>query len=109
MIGRAFRQFDGMPVSLMSTRFAFGKNGIDVVVPGSFDCHVAQTRSAPALANIRAALDAALDQPIAGPPLAELAAGKRTAAISVCDITRPAPNSVTLPPMLARLHAAGIP
>jgi nickel-dependent lactate racemase len=93
----------------MNTRFAFGKYGLDVALPGGFDCHVAQTRSAPALADIRAALDAALDRPIACPPLAELAAGKRTAAISVCDITRPAPNSVTLPPMLARLHAAGIP
>jgi nickel-dependent lactate racemase len=38
-----------------------------------------------------------------------LAQGKRTAAISVCDITRPAPNSRTLPPLLSRLHAAGIP
>ncbi len=27
----------------------------------------------------------------------------------MCDITRPAPNQVTLPPLLKRLHAAGIP
>jgi nickel-dependent lactate racemase len=27
----------------------------------------------------------------------------------VCDITRPAPNRVTLPPLLKRLHGAGIP
>jgi nickel-dependent lactate racemase len=38
-----------------------------------------------------------------------LAAGKKSAAISVCDITRPAPNPVTLPPLLRRLEAAGIP
>ncbi|MDE3167532.1 MAG: nickel-dependent lactate racemase, partial [Acidobacteriota bacterium] len=38
----------------------------------------------------------------------ELARGKRTAAISVCDITRPAPNSKTLPPILRRLEEAGI-
>ena len=55
------------------------------------------------------ALDAALDRPIGWEPLAKLAAGKRTAAISVCDITRPAPNRVTLPPLLKRLHEAGIP
>src|SRR6185437_10542868 len=42
-------------------------------------------------------------------PLSELGRGKRTAAINVCDITRPAPNSITLPPLLSRLHAAGIP
>ena len=93
----------------MKTHFAFGKSGIDVSIPGSIDCHVAHTRSAPALSDVAAALNDALDHPIGSPPLAELAAGKRTAAISVCDITRPAPNSVTLPPLLARLHAAGIP
>src|SRR5262249_18455533 len=41
-------------------------------------------------------------------PLAELARGKKSAAISVCDITRPAPNRKTLPPILRRLEAAGI-
>jgi nickel-dependent lactate racemase len=93
----------------MKTRFAFGKSGIDVSVPESLGCHVAHTRSAPGLDNVAQALNAALDHPIGCPPLAALAAGKRTAAISVCDITRPAPNSITLPPLLARLHAAGIP
>ena len=41
--------------------------------------------------------------------MAELARGKRSAAISVCDITRPAPNRLTLPPVLRRLEQAGIP
>lgn len=92
----------------MKTRFAFGKHGIDVSVPDGFDCHVAHTRSALALTNVPAALAEALDDPIQCEPLAWMAAGKRTAAISVCDITRPAPNAVTLPPLLARLHGAGI-
>jgi nickel-dependent lactate racemase len=93
----------------MNTRFAFGKHGIDVSVPSGFDCQVVRSRSAAALTSVATALDAALDRPIGCEPLAELAAGKRTAAISVCDITRPAPNAVTLPPLLTRLHAAGIP
>ncbi len=93
----------------MRTRFAFGKDGIDLTLPDDFDCRVVHTRSAPALADENAAISAALDQPIGCAPLAALAAGKRTAAISVCDITRPAPNRLTLPPLLARLHAAGIP
>ena len=41
--------------------------------------------------------------------MAELARGKASAAISVCDITRPAPNRLTLPPVLRRLEQAGIP
>jgi nickel-dependent lactate racemase len=93
----------------MKNRFAFGKHGLDVSVPGSFGCQVAHTRSSPALEDVAGALSKALDGPIGCEPLERLAAGKRTAAISVCDITRPAPNSTTLPPLLARLHAAGIP
>jgi nickel-dependent lactate racemase len=93
----------------MKTKFAFGKTGIEVSVPDEFDCEVVHSRAAHALPDAEAALDAALDAPIGCAPLAELAAGKRTAAISVCDITRPAPNRETLPPLLKRLHEAGIP
>jgi lactate racemase len=92
----------------MKTCFAFGKNGIEVSVPDQFDCSIVSSRSAKPLADAGSALDAALDQPIGCDALVKLAAGKRTAAISVCDITRPAPNRVTLPPLLKRLHQAGI-
>ena len=60
---------------------------------------VIECRSAGAAAGCAAALDQALDQPIGSKPLSALAAGKKTAAISVCDITRPAPNWLTLPPL----------
>lgn len=53
-------------------------------------------------------LGAALDYPIGCESLAAIAKHKRSAAISVCDITRPAPNWLTLPPLLNRLHASGI-
>jgi nickel-dependent lactate racemase len=93
----------------MKTQFAFGKNGIEVSVPEEFQCLVVRSRSGVALKDADAALGAALDRPIGTESLAALAAGKKTAAISVCDITRPAPNRVTLPPLLKRLHGAGIP
>ncbi len=93
----------------MKTRFSFGKNGIDVSVPDGFDYQVLRSHTAQALEDVSADLEKALDHPIGCEPLAKLAAGKRSAAISVCDITRPAPNSITLPPLLKRLHAAGIP
>jgi nickel-dependent lactate racemase len=93
----------------MKTQFAFGKHGIEISVPDGFDCQVVRSRAAQALDNVAGALEAALDHPIHSEPLEKLAAGKRTAAISVCDITRPAPNRITLPPLLQRLHAAGIP
>ena len=93
----------------MKARFSFGKGGIDVSVPDGFQTQVIMSHTARAQDDEQAALDAALDDPIGCEPLLTLAAGKKTAAISICDITRPAPNSVTLPPVLRRLHGAGIP
>jgi nickel-dependent lactate racemase len=93
----------------MKTHFSFGKSGLDVTIPDGFRTQVIMSHTARALDDEQAALNAALDAPIGCPPLAVLAAGKKTAAISVCDITRPAPNRVTLPPVLDRLHQAGIP
>jgi lactate racemase len=93
----------------MKTQFSFGKDNLEVSVPDDYTCQIVSSHCAPALDDVDAALAAALDQPIGCAPLVDLAAGKRTAAISVCDITRPAPNSTTLPPLLERLHRAGIP
>jgi nickel-dependent lactate racemase len=93
----------------MKARFSFGKSGLDVSVPDGFQTQVIMSHTARGLDDERAALDAALDAPIGCEPLVKLAAGKKTAAISVCDITRPAPNARTLPPILDRLHRAGIP
>jgi nickel-dependent lactate racemase len=93
----------------MKAQFSFGKSGIEVSVPAGYRTQLLRSHTAAALGDVNAALAAALDAPIGCEPLKKLAAGKKTAAISVCDITRPAPNSLTLPPVLERLHAAGIP
>ena len=92
----------------MKLAVAFGKQGLILTLPHGPHYEVLKARSASPVADVRRALDAALDAPLGCLPLTELAAGKRSAAISVCDITRPAPNSITLPPLLARLHRAGI-
>ena len=93
----------------MKTTFSFGKNGIEVSVPDSYACQIVHSHTASAIGDVAAALADALDHPIGCDPLVKIAAGKRSAAIAVCDITRPAPNEITLPPLLARLHTAGIP
>lgn len=96
-------------MSVMKIDLAFGKTGITVDLPEGFHYRVLHARTAPPKSDWQLALESALDRPIGSPPLAELARGKRTAAISVCDITRPAPNRLTLPPVLRRLEEAGIP
>jgi nickel-dependent lactate racemase len=92
----------------MKTWVAFGKSGLALELPEGFRYQVLEARSAVPLPDSGAAIERALDSPLAGPPLVQLAKGKTSAAISVCDITRPAPNRAVLPPLLARLAAAGI-
>src|SRR5579862_7148859 len=92
----------------MKSLFFYGKGGIEIQVPEDIHCRELRSRKAIPVDDETAAVEAALDHPIASEPLLELARGKTTAAISVCDITRPAPNTITLPPLLKRLHQAGI-
>lgn len=57
---------------------------------------------------VRATLEA-LQNPVNCLPLAELARGKGNACILICDITRPVPNGLLLPPLVETLVRAGIP
>jgi lactate racemase len=94
---------------MRKVRFEFGKSGIQLNTSEGLQYMMVESRSAKPIEDPIAALEHALDHPIGCLPLRELAAGKQSATISVCDITRPAPNSTTLPPLLRRLHEAGIP
>jgi nickel-dependent lactate racemase len=96
-------------VALMRVKFAFGREGLELNLPEGFTYQVLEARSAQPLANPQSALEEALDYPIGSASLTEMATGRRSAAISVCDITRPAPNRFVLPPILARLEKAGVP
>jgi len=93
----------------MRVKLAFGKTGLWAELPEGFRYRIPEARSVRPLEDPAEAIERALDEPIGCPPLVELARGKRSAAISVCDITRPAPNRLVLPPLLARLERAGIP
>lgn len=92
----------------MKTNLAFGRSRLEVTLPERFRYHVLEARWAPALDNPAATISSALDAPLRSLSIGELARGKKSAAISVCDITRPVPNRQLLPPLLSRLEAAGI-
>jgi nickel-dependent lactate racemase len=92
----------------MKCRLAFGRTGLELDLPEGPRYRAVHAHSAATLPDISQALDDAIDRPIGCAPLADLARGKRSAAISICDITRPAPNPITLPPLLKRLHDAGM-
>src|SRR5438132_5647593 len=93
----------------MRVDFACGRTGLIADLPTGFRYQILEARSARPLADAVAAVEAALDSPIGSTPLEKLAGGRESAAISVCDITRPAPNRMVLPPVLERLERGGIP
>ncbi len=51
----------------------------------------------------------ALEHPIGGPPIEEIAQGKKNAVIVASDVTRPVQGDVALPILLNTLNRAGIP
>ncbi len=93
----------------MHLNVAFGTTGLALDLPPGFDYCILNTRSAPPATDPASAVAKALDRPIGTSPLAELARGRRSAAIAVCDITRPAPNQLLLPQIVQRLETGGIP
>lgn len=93
----------------MRVELEFGKSGIALELPEGYNYRVLSSRSAQPLTDPAGEISTALDVPLAGPALRDLARGKRSAAIAVCDITRPAPNRVVLPHVLRRLADAGLP
>ena len=93
----------------MRVDLAFGQNGLTVDLPDGFHYRVLEARTAVPLGCPEEAVRRALDVPTASPRLRELARGKPSAAISVCDITRPVPNRLILPAILSDLEASSIP
>jgi len=92
----------------MKINLAYGKTGTAIEMPEGLDVKVLDPRWARPLDDVGWALAVAMAEPTAGPALSELARGKKTAAISVCDITRPAPNRVVLPHVIRALEQGGI-
>src|SRR5215217_5799501 len=94
----------------MQVTLDYGRTGLDVTLPA--DRLIAPPlalRPAEPLPDAAAAIAAAIAHPIGSRPLGDIARGKKTACVVVCDITRPVPNSLILPPLLKTIEAAGVP
>jgi lactate racemase len=98
----------------MRIHLEYGRTGLEVELPDRNVVKCLGYRAVPSLPDPEAAVRQALAQPSGTPPLAELARGRvkagprTTACIAICDLTRPVPNRVILPPLLATLESAGI-
>jgi len=93
----------------MRVHLEYGRTGLDVELPAERLVRTLAYKQAPPLADPAATLRDRLARPNGTRALAELARGRRDATIAICDITRPVPNQLILPPILATLEAAGIP
>jgi len=90
----------------MQTSLDYGDQRVPLEVPD--DVQLLEMQDSPPVAEPEAAISQALADPIASPPLSDLARGKKSACIVISDITRPVPNHLLLPPILETLERSGL-
>jgi nickel-dependent lactate racemase len=86
----------------------YDRTGLTVDLPDDRLVGPLAIRPAPPLADPQTAIAETLHKPIGTPPLADLARGRKNACILICDVTRPVPNRIILPPLLRTLAEQGI-
>jgi nickel-dependent lactate racemase len=86
----------------MEVWLAYGEDGLRVELPDERTT-VVQPVHAQRAPDPAATLRTAMREPVAGPPLRELAKPGQTVAISMCDGTRPQPRHLMIPAVLEEL------
>ncbi|MFO1319783.1 MAG: nickel-dependent lactate racemase [Burkholderiales bacterium] len=87
----------------------YGRGTLTVPLPANAVPTIIRKPAMPVLAEPVAGVEAALASPVGSASLTDIARGKSSACILICDITRPVPNGLLLPPLIRTLIAAGIP
>ncbi|MGO7566009.1 nickel-dependent lactate racemase [Rhizobium ruizarguesonis] len=91
------------------TSISYGRGHLPLELPGDAIPTIIRKKPLPKLSDTPASIAQALAQPIGSQSLSELAKGRKSACILICDITRPVPNALFLRPMIETMLAAGIP
>lgn len=92
----------------MKVDLAYGTGLLSVELPPQVEPTIIRKPAFPPLGAPADIIAGALANPVACGSLEELAVGRKSACILICDFTRPVPNSTFLQPMIRRLMAAGI-
>lgn len=92
-----------------TVEIAFGRRQLAVSLPEGAQPTIIRKVSLPKLVNQQQAVRRALDHPVSAKPFGALAAGRKSACILICDITRPVPNKLFLRPMIEDLINGGVP
>ena len=95
-------------LATMIVDLLYGKTGLPVTFDDDLDVTVVAKPRMPLVPDADVAVRKALAGPVGCPPLAELARGKNSACILICDVTRPVPNGLFLRPLFEALLKAGI-
>jgi nickel-dependent lactate racemase len=93
----------------MRVHLEYGRTGLEVDLPDQNVVKCLGYKAGTPLADPQQAVWEQLARPSGTPPLAELARGRQSACVVICDVTRPVPNRILLPPILETLEASGIP
>lgn len=88
----------------MNVQLPYGKHGLVFSLPDEWNIDLITPKSIPAAANPNSALKQALQTPIGSAPLREVARPGDKVGIVFSDITRPTPNHLILPAVLAELE-----
>ena len=92
----------------MKIEIAYGKEGLTIDVPDTNLAKILRMTEKPVITNPVEETLKKLESPIGTKSLSELAQGKKTVCIVICDITRPVPNTIIIPPIIEVLEHAGI-
>lgn len=92
------------PISVL-----YGRTSLPVTLPAPCGVTVIEKPLMPFLPSPKESASRAFEHAAGSESLSALAAKSRTACILICDITRPVPNYLILPPIIRTLLNAGIP
>jgi len=93
---------------LITTHEFFGDIDERLDFPGSWELNLIEMAGNDAPVLGREAIQQRLQKPIGSRPLREIAAGKKTAVITFCDLQRPTQTSSVAPLVVEELKAAGL-
>ena len=89
-------------------RVPFDRGELAFSLPAGWQGTVVESKTAPPIQDVAAAVTAALADPVNSPPLRELAGPGDKVCIVFTDITRASPDALLVPPVLAELETAGV-
>ena len=86
----------------------YGRSGLNINFPDDWDVRVIRKRPMPVISSPEEAIRQALERGVGSPSLSAVASRAKNACILICDITRPVPNALVLPPLIKSLMDSGM-